>query len=177
MFVRRFLFLLATVGTLAACSDTSPLLDEGRGEALKVVDVTVDGSGIDGLSGGRNLEISPEQITADVDAVLTSHLMARSAGGSQDVVAEVVLDDVKLITPGQRAVLGGSSSISGVLTVRDAASNEIVLAPTEVVGLAEGNVPLGGFLGAVTTKSPNKDYQATLSGFASNVSTRLLGRE
>ncbi|MBM1313809.1 hypothetical protein JQT66_07090 [Sulfitobacter mediterraneus] len=175
MMNRRSFLAMAALTAVAACAE--PLLDEQTAGSLKVVDVSVDVSQIEGVK-GRQITVAPEKIQADVRNHLLAYLKDGSVG-SRPVKAEVSITQFHLVSPGQALLVGGTSTISGVLTVKDARNGTVVLEPTKVYGTAKGGWALGGLVGAAVKadQTPEQDYKATIVGFSQDVRKRLLGAE
>jgi hypothetical protein len=154
--------------SLGAC--VTPLVDEAMQQSLVVRSIKVDASGIKPIGGGRET-----QIETDLKAALTAQMIKPGQGkGNADVL--VTVTEIFLVSRGQSFALGGNSHMTGTLTVTEAGSGKVILAPT-VVGGGNANLRLGGVLGALTAPMPDKDYADTLTGFAKQNTARLLGKQ
>tara|TARA_R110002126_G_C10222381_1_gene479169 strand:+ start:91 stop:621 length:531 start_codon:yes stop_codon:yes gene_type:complete len=173
MLKRRTFLALSAAVALAACAE--PLVDAQVAGQLNVVSVSVDVSGIQGVK-GRMIEIAPERVERDIRATLASQLRQGSVG-SRDVKADLVVQRFRLVSPGESLMVGGTSIISGLMTVTDAKTGEVIVPPTTVVGTAKNGWQPGGLLGAMTKASitPEDDYKQTVAGFAADVRKRLFG--
>ena len=87
----------------------------------------------------------------------------------------VTVDQVNLVSPGQSLLLGGTSTIKGTVSISNVATGSDILPVTNVSGLADGSYAPGGIIGALSTKSPENDYENTVASFASDVKSRLFG--
>ena len=168
---RRTLLSFIAVTALAAC-ETAPLISPEAAQSVSVRNVVVDTSAIEGLSGGRDLEVAPAKINSDVTAAMRTFLNA-SPNGNSDVA--VTVTQVKLLSPGEAFLLGGNSFIKGIIKVQGSDGTEI-LAATEILGTSQ-QVRLGGIIGAATSPSPEKDYANTVTGFATSARDQLFGRQ
>ncbi len=159
--------------SLGAC--VTPLVDEAMQQSLVVRSIKVDASGIKPIGGGREITLTNTQIETDLKAALTAQMIKPGQGkGNADVL--VTVTEIFLVSRGQSFALGGNSHMTGTLTVTEAGSGKVILAPT-VVGGGNANLRLGGVLGALTAPMPDKDYADTLTGFAKQNTARLLGKQ
>lgn len=158
--------------SLAGC--VQPLVQEDVQQALRVGSITVDASAIKPIGGGREITLTHSQIEADLKAALTAEMVRPGQGpGNADVLVRV--DEIWLVSRGQSFAVGGTSAMTGTLSVRDSATGKIILAETRVGGVNR-NLRLGGVLGVLTAPAPEKDYRDTLAGFARLTAERLLGK-
>jgi len=165
---RSFLSVFALIA-VTACA--APLLNEEQAANLQVRSVTVDISQFENGVAGRNIAIPSAQVKADLEAALRRTLGASSQGNA-DVV--VVLTKMWLVSPGQSIMLGGNSSITGIVSVASVHNGQPILAPTEVVGISNKRT-VGGIIGALSRSSAEEDYRETITGFALNLKKRLFG--
>ncbi len=165
----RSLILMSLFFVLSACAQPV-LVSEAQSRALVVGTIDIDMSRFQGVT-GREFKLSPAQVEADVRKALRA-VLARPGNANADI--KLVLDRVRLVSPGQAFAVGGQSSITGTLSVVGRANNTAIVPPTEVSGISE-QVRLGGVIGAVTSPTADKDYQQTLRGFAASVHKQLYG--
>lgn len=166
----RILLLLALIG-LTAC--TQRLLDDHSAALLTVRNVQIDTSAIEGVKGRKMaFDVPPEQIAADLEAVLREKLGA-SPNGNGDVLVQV--KTVRLMSRLQEYALGGASYVTGMITVTDVATGREIVPPTKITGASQ-RIRIGGIIGAVVAPTAKKDYEQTLKGFAMNVLIRLSPR-
>ena len=164
MFAALSLFIL-----MAACAPTV-LVDESRSQSLVVGSIDIDTSQFAGLK-GREFQLPPEQVAADIERELRA-VLTRPGAANADI--KLVVSNFRLVSPGQAFALGGQSAITGTLTVVDQATGAEIVPPTEVVGISE-QLRLGGVIGAVTSPAADKDYRQTLRGFAASIHQQLYG--
>ncbi|WP_371228868.1 hypothetical protein [Roseovarius sp. 2305UL8-3] len=169
---RPFGVLLAAL-LLCGCMNTQ-LLEEGAANTFNVRDVSVDTVQLKKGVRGRVNEISPSKVARDIDANLTNKLRARSRGETP-VDLKVSITSVNLVSPGQSFLVGGVSTIMGIINVTDARTGELVLEPTQIAGTAKGNYAPGGLIGVALTKQVDDDYRSTVAGFVSDVERLLFG--
>lgn len=169
---RLFLAIAASALVLSGCVGT-PLLEEDARAALVVRNVSVDVTGYENVQ-GRNLSISSDQLQADMTSAIETELSPVAGGNT---VVDVTVTRVYLVSPGQALLVGGASTITGTVTVTDAATGEVLLPTTTVRGIADGSWALGGAIAAATTGTPLEDYQNSVRSFASDLRIRLLGRQ
>ncbi|MEO9514558.1 MAG: hypothetical protein ABJG55_02370 [Paracoccaceae bacterium] len=172
MFSRRTFLTLAAGVFLAACSQ-APLLAPDAAQDVRIRTVSVDVSGFEGIT-GREFDVTPEQLQADITAALRRQFAPTNAGNA-DVAVSV--SSVRLVSPGAAFAFGGTSRIAGVVQITNTESGEFILPATEVVGLADGTYAPGGVIAALSTKSPENDYKNTVASFASDIKRRLFGAE
>lgn len=160
---------------LAACA--APLLDKETAQTVRVVDLGVNVSQIEGVQ-GRKIEVEPARIQRDIQANVFNSLQSVPQG-ARDVNVDIVVRRVHLVSPGESFFLGGASSIEGTVQMSDATTGALMLEPTRVFGTAKGGYLLGGVIGAVikTNRSPRADYEATIVGFSADVRARLFGTD
>ncbi|MCP5072767.1 MAG: hypothetical protein GY947_05650 [Rhodobacteraceae bacterium] len=174
MINRRNILLVAGALAVSACVP-EPLLDASAASGYSIRSVDIDVSAIEGLKGGREITKTPEQIRADIDGTVTHVLQQASAENGRPLKVSIAVDSVALVSPGQALLLGGVSTIRGMLTATDAKTGDVVIPATKVFGTAKGGWAPGGILGAASTKTPENDYKATVVGFANDVKLRLFG--
>jgi len=165
----RSILMMSLFVVLSACAQPV-LVSEAQSRTLVVGEIDIDMSQFQGVT-GREFKLSPAQVEADVRQALRA-VLARPGKANADLT--LVLDRVRLVSPGQAFALGGQSVITGTLSVVARANNTAIVPPTEVSGISE-QVRLGGVVGAVTSPSADKDYQQTLRGFAASVHKQLYG--
>jgi len=175
LFNRRSVLAGIAAGLLAGCMNTQ-LLEENAAKSFAVHDVKVDTVQLQKGVTGRVNEFTPKQVAGDLDANLTRKLRAR-AQGSQPVDVKVSVTSVHLVSPGQSFLVGGVSTIKGIINVTDARTGELVLEPTQIAGTAKGNYAPGGIIGVVMTKQIDDDYRNTVAGFVGDVERLLFGKE
>ena len=107
-----------------------------------------------------------------MEAALRLQLEATPAGNT-NVVVQVT--DVRLVSPGEAAMLGSNSQIGATISATNS-KGAVILAPTEVTASSE-KVRFGGLIGAMMTPKADDDYRFTVSGFAKAVRERLLGKK
>lgn len=169
-FSRRFLLLFGLLTFLSACAE--PLLEADVAQQIVPRTISVDVSKIEGVSGRADeITVAPSKIQSDLTANL-ERTLARPGRPNADIALSVT--KVRLVSPGQAFLLGGTSYIEGILQVTDSRSGAVLLAPTEVFGISE-QLRLGGIVGAVTTPAADKDYQQTIRGFSAAIQERLYG--
>ncbi len=167
--IRRVFLALAVATVLVACAQPiAKSVDTGQ---FQVRAVNVDLSQFERVK-GRNIDVPRAQVERDLSAALTRELTAASAGNSRPVDVDMKIFSVSLVSPGQAALVGGLSNVSGEISVRDARSGEVLVPPTEIAGTPSGYAP-GGIIAVALTKSPQEDYQATVAGFAADVRRSL----
>jgi hypothetical protein len=166
-YTRRFALFLA-LSVLAAC--TQPVLQTGGSESLVVQNVTVDVSGLSGIT-GRNITVPPEQIGQDVKVALEKAL---SRTGTQNADLAISLTAVKLTSRGSAAAFGGNSRITAILTVTDTDTKAVLVPPTEVTGYSQV-VRVPGVIGVATSPTAANDYRQTVDGFALSVRDQIYG--
>ena len=172
MFSRRTFLTLAAGSFLAACTQ-APLLTPEAAQGVRIRTVSVDVSGFEGIT-GREFDVTPEQLQADITAELRKQLVPTN-GGTADVVVSV--SSVRLVSPGAALAFGGPSRIMGVLQITHTETGEDILPATDVVGVADGTYVPGGVIAALATKNPQADYKNTVASFASDIKRRLFGAE
>lgn len=119
--------------------------------------------------GAPELNREPVEIGADVTEALESALAPDPSG---DVTVSVSLRGVELISRVEAAIPGAASRITGVVSAESAETGAEFLAPVEITAGASA-VSLPGVAGVVTAPDLEDDYEATVSGFASQVKQRL----
>ena len=164
----RAIFVFLTLAVLAAC--TEPLMTQGQSENLVVRNISVDVSALSGVT-GRQIDVPAEQIGADVKAALEKAL-ARPGPGNADLA--VVVQSVKLTSPGAAAAFGGNSKISVLMTITDAKTGDVLLPTREVRGYSDV-LRLPGVIGVATSPSRENDYRQTVDGFAQSVKEQIYG--
>ncbi|WP_299288642.1 hypothetical protein [uncultured Tateyamaria sp.] len=165
--IRRLSLMLVLI-MVAAC--TQPMLQDGTPQTFVVRDVTVDVASFTGVT-GREIAVPPAQVAADVKAALEASL-ARPGPQTADLLIQ--LTSVQLTSRGSAAAFGGNSRMTAVLSVRDAATGDVLIAPTQITGFSEF-VRVPGVIGAATSPSPESDYRQTVDGFAESVRNQLYG--
>jgi hypothetical protein len=161
--------------TALAPGDTGQQLADGRrGSSLKVVEVSVDTSAIEGVQ-GRAISVPPAQIGADIRSTLLASL--GNNAGDRPVKVNLLVERVVLVSPGQSMLVGGVSTITGTMWIVDARNGAVLMKPATVRGTAKGGWVGGGLIGVALTKEPQEDYRATVAGFAADVRKRLFGKQ
>lgn len=173
MINRRNILALGAASALAACA--KPLVEERVAQDINVSGVTVTlSSEFPGLQGGRKVVVSEEQLVADVKSSLTSSLLGQG-GGDRDVLVQVTIGRVFLISPGAALLYANTNStIVGALQVVDAKTGEMIVTPKRVAGTGDGLG--GGIIGALARPSPEKDYANVVESFGEDVKKRLFGK-
>lgn len=171
---RRFFFSLAVLGVLAACG--TAVTDPSAGvplDAYIVNSVVVDSAAVQKVK-GRAVQRDAAQIEADVRDTVVAALEPRDVPGGTPIDVGIVLQDIRLSRPEQN-VFGGVSKLKALVTFDNARTGQPIQAPQVITGNAEGfRIPVG-LLAIATTKTPEKDYQATLAGFAHKVERSIYG--
>lgn len=171
-FALRLPLMALAVAGLTGC--VTPFVEESVQQSLVVNTITVDASAIKPIGGGREITLTHGQIEKDLKAALTAQMVKPGQGkGNADV--RVMVEEIYLVSRGQSFAIGGSSAMTGTLTVTETGTGKVILAPTKVGGASE-TLRLGGVLGAITAPSAEKDYADTIGGFAKQNAARLLGK-
>ncbi len=165
---RSFLALAAAFG-LSACANTALLTPE-QSANLSIRDVSVDVSGFTGVT-GRNITVSPAQLQQDLTVALRSQLGASQSGTSD---LRVSVSSLSLVSPGQALLIGGISTLQGVVEIKNIRTGEVILPATTVYGYADGGYAPGGVIGALAAGTPEEDYARTVASFASDLRIRLF---
>jgi hypothetical protein len=171
MLARR-MFLLGAAGALASCgTETTQLVEADVSQTMRVVYVDVYASSFNKIR-GREIDVVPEQVVADVKAAVTVALSEQR--GQRPVIVQVPVNDMQLVSMGQSYVFGGSSWLRGKIRVVDARTGEEVIPLTDIKA-AKSDFAIGGLIGALTTEAVDEDYMATVAAFAQNIKTRMFG--
>lgn len=173
MMVKRFA-ALAAMAFLAACAGPAPTgssLEETTRESVRVTGVTVDVSDMGAMTAGRPM--SAADVKTAVESATTAAIVGQGSG-SRDTRANVRITSVTIIDVGQAALIGGESVMKGTVSLVDARSGNVILAPVEISAGGGGWV-LGGLIAAATLKEPAEELRIVSAEFASRARTVILG--
>lgn len=157
---------------LAAC-DVPSIRTAGDESALNVQTVNVDTSGMAVAVEGRTSTVSREQLDADLTAALGAALASQRDPAGRVVQVDVTMETLRLSPPIER-VAAGTSTATGVVTVTEVGTGDVIVPPTRLSGNSE-NFRGAWVLGLATTRTVDKDYRGTVNGFANTVRIALFG--
>ncbi len=164
---------MSSTGTGTASTGT-PAAGHAAGAAYVVKSVNVDTSRVAGIEGGRKIERSRKQMEQDVRSVVMAALAPHNKEGGRPVNVDIRVDQVRLSKATENAFFG-ASQMKGAATLVDASTGKVVHNLGEIESTADGfRIPVG-LMGVLTTKTPDKDYQQTLAGFAHKVERGIYG--
>ena len=173
MLTKRTFIGLGFLVLAAACSNVTDInrakTDTGP---LKLNAVRVDTSTTKNTSNRQIVGISRERLASDLTAALTTKLGAASNPNGLPSNVNVTVKEVHLADIVERALVGTSYIVS-TISVTDAATGEVIIAPTEVKADSE-QLRAGGMLGVVTTKSVENDYKLAVQGYADALVASLV---
>lgn len=159
----RLLSAGAVILLLGACTVPS-IRTAGDAEALNVVAVDVDTSQMAVVVEGRSSTVTAQQLDDDLTSALTAALASSSDPAGRSVNVSVTMEQFRLAPPIER-VVAGTSTATGVVSVTDAQTGDVVVAPTRMSGNTE-NFRAASVLGIATTRTVDKDYRGTVNGYA-----------
>lgn len=167
------LFAVAAAVVVTACSNVTDInraqSDTGPLKLNKVI-VTTDETLR--RSEGRDFGKTAAEFRADLTSALAKELGAYSDPNGLPADVKVKVDEVYLARIVDR-VLVGTSYIDSTISVVDAETGEIIVAPTKVRGDSD-QLRGAGPIGAITTKSLAKDYQLAIDGYAKALAASLV---
>lgn len=165
MLTKRTFVALTAAAILAACSTTTEI-ERAKSDTgpLKLNLVRVDTSGMTLSSEGRSIQKSRAQLASDLTTALKNDLGPVSDPNGLPANVNVSVKELFLADVVDRALVG-TSYIESVISVTDAATGEVIIAPTEVRGDSE-QLRAGSWVGAITTKSVEEDYKLAVQGYS-----------
>ncbi|MEM8793915.1 MAG: hypothetical protein AAGE80_20060 [Pseudomonadota bacterium] len=168
--VRGFI-ALPLVAALAACASGPPpaALSPEQAAEISIVETSVDLSSVGPTTSGREVGIDVVERAFDErqDFLL-------SGDGGRDARAELVVQNVNIITAGQSLFLGGESIMIGTVSLVDVADGAQIVAPVRIESGGGGYV-LGGVIGALTLEDGDKEVQILTDRFLANAQAALVG--
>ena len=170
--IRRSFIALTAAAVLAGCS-TAPITVGSSGSAVSIDSVTVTTDQLAEAVSGRNLAKDKSEVADDVRAALEARLIGQGPAGGIPGDLVVSLQKVNLVPPGASALAPIQSTITATVSVL-AKDGSVLVEPVSVTAKNEG-VRAGGIIGVAAAPSVEKDYERTVSGFANNLTKRLLG--
>ncbi len=173
MLTKRTFIGLGFLVLAAACSNVTDInrakTDTGP---LKLNAVRVDTSTVKNTSNRQIVGVSRKRLASDLTAALTTKLGAVSNPNGLPSNVNVTVEEVHLADIVERALVGTSYVVS-TISVTDAATGEVIIAPTEVRGNS-GQLRAGGVIGAATTQSVENDYKLAVQGYADALVASLV---
>lgn len=172
---RRSFLTLAVVALVAACTNVTTLSRaEVNPKQLKLNDVNVDASGLELVAEGRTIKKTRDQLEQDLAAAITRIALERSDPNGRPADVNVTVDKVFLAPLADRA-MAANSFIESTISVTDAASGAIIIAPTQVKGNADTLRAIGalGAVGALLNADVETDYQNAVNGYAKSLIASL----
>ncbi|MDA8585859.1 hypothetical protein N9L47_06245 [Rhodobacteraceae bacterium] len=168
MFVRRKFFAVGLVALLAACAPPADdgVVDRAQQLPFDVTEVTIDTSAVTQEMLGDALSLS--DLEADLRGRIAPKLAARSTEGGDEIMVNVQVTEVKLISLIAGAVPGLKSRIDGTVTTTSVGA--------QAVDGRSGRVRVPGVLGIVTAPDRATDYNETANGFATAIADAVFLR-
>ncbi|WP_127112810.1 hypothetical protein [Shimia sediminis] len=153
--------------TTLSRADTNP-------RQLKLNDVNVDASGLELVAEGRTITKTRAELEQDLADAIRRIASERSDPDGAPADINVTVDKLYLVPLVERAV-AGNSYVESTISVTDAASGAIIVAPTTVKGNADTLRAIGalGAVGALLNADVETDYQNAIKGYAKSLIASL----
>ena len=171
----RCVMALAAVALIAGCTKVTTLSRaDVNPRQLKLNDVIVDASGLELVAEGRTITKTRDQLEQDLAAAITRLALERSDPNGTPADVNVTIDKLFLAPLADRA-MAANSFIESTISVTDAASGAIIIAPTQVKGNADTLRAIGalGAVGALLNADVETDYQNAVNGYAKSLIASL----
>ncbi len=171
----RHIWAGAVLALVIGCTPTSSIRTAGDTQALNIRSVTVDTSQMTQAVTGRTSNVTVSQLDADLTAAIRASVAQASDPNGTPADLSVRVSALMLAPPASRAV-GNGSSIKGVIKVTEQKTGRVIVPATELTGFSKSLRAVGA-IGLATTQTVEKDYRATLSGYAETVRVALFGSD
>lgn len=175
MLSRRIFLALIAAGSLAACAGPAPtesVLNVATRSNLQISQVTVDVSEMGARSKGRAV---PAGAVKAMVSDAGNALLRGQGNGPRKARAELVVEDVNIITAGQSMLIGGESTMSGRLKLVDAKTGQPILESSTITSGGGGWVG-GGLVAVATRDDPTTEMRQMSIEFASRARVLVFGQ-
>lgn len=173
MLLERRWFLLGLGILVSACAGQGPtasVLDAASRNAVTIQSVAVDSRAMGATTDGQNVPTSTAVRILEEEA---QSLVGRGEGRTP-LHLILTLESVNLISAAQSILIGGESVMRGTVTVVDARSGEVIVAPQRIDAGGGGWV-LGGIVGAATRDDPVTELRQMSQEFVERAGVLVFG--